>query len=82
MRVSPTHALVICVSLSWFSLSVAVSIQTALLVTILLAVNNGNSLCHRRRKWGGHGPPNIGYLSKASLSFVLPVFQVILHLYG
>jgi len=30
----------------------------------------------------GHGPPNIGYLSKASLSFVLPVFQVILHLYG
>ena len=44
MRVSPTQALVICVSLSWFSLSVAVSIRTALLVTILIAVNNGKSL--------------------------------------
>ena len=44
MRVSPTQALVICVSLSWFSLSVAVSMWTALLVAILLAVNNGESI--------------------------------------
>ena len=34
----------ICVSLSWFSLSVTVSIRTALLAIILLAVNNGKSL--------------------------------------
>ena len=40
----PTQALVICVSLSWFSLSVTVSIRTALLAIILLAVNNGKSL--------------------------------------
>jgi len=46
MHVSPTQALVICVSLSWFSLSVAVSVRTvaALPVTILLAVNNGKGL--------------------------------------
>jgi len=44
MHVSPNQVLVIYVSLSWLSLSVAVSIWTTLLVTILLAVNNGKSL--------------------------------------
>ena len=31
---------------------------------------------------GAMAPPNIGCLSKASQSFVLPIFQVIFHLYG